>query len=122
MQDFLKKSPGFAMPPFSKGEIVLPPDKKQSRRRSARPPRWVIVKREKRRLSLFDGEATAMPSEAIQTRTKIKKNARWAIFFLISGRQDLNLRPLAPQASALPGCATPRNYNSLTNCSNLQIE
>src|SRR4030081_1839428 len=25
-----------------------------------------------------------------------------------SGRQDLNLRPLAPQASALPGCATPR--------------
>jgi hypothetical protein len=26
----------------------------------------------------------------------------------LSGRQDLNLRPLAPQASALPGCATPR--------------
>ncbi|GEL68677.1 hypothetical protein MVI01_04610 [Myxococcus virescens] len=26
-----------------------------------------------------------------------------------SGRQDLNLRPLAPQASALPGCATPRH-------------
>src|SRR5215471_13052955 len=25
-----------------------------------------------------------------------------------SGRQDLNLRPLAPHASALPGCATPR--------------
>ena len=25
-----------------------------------------------------------------------------------SGREDLNLRPLAPQASALPGCATPR--------------
>src|SRR6266496_3908878 len=29
--------------------------------------------------------------------------------FRWSGRQDLNLRPLAPQASALPGCATPRN-------------
>ncbi len=29
--------------------------------------------------------------------------------FVESGRQDLNLRPLAPQASALPGCATPRN-------------
>jgi hypothetical protein len=25
-----------------------------------------------------------------------------------SGRQDLNLRPHAPQACALPGCATPR--------------
>src|SRR5215831_14347806 len=25
-----------------------------------------------------------------------------------SGRLDLNQRPLAPQASALPGCATPR--------------
>ncbi len=25
-----------------------------------------------------------------------------------SGRQDLNLRPLAPHASALPSCATPR--------------
>jgi integrase len=29
--------------------------------------------------------------------------------FRWSGRQDLNLRPLAPQASALPGCATPRH-------------
>ena len=27
-----------------------------------------------------------------------------------SGRQDSNLRPLAPQASALPGCATPRFF------------
>jgi hypothetical protein len=26
----------------------------------------------------------------------------------LSGRQDLNLRPLGPQPSALPGCATPR--------------
>lgn len=25
-----------------------------------------------------------------------------------SGRKDLNLRPLAPHASTLPGCATPR--------------
>ena len=25
-----------------------------------------------------------------------------------SGRQDLNLRPLDPQSSALPDCATPR--------------
>ena len=28
--------------------------------------------------------------------------------FIESGRLDLNQRPLAPQASALPGCATPR--------------
>lgn len=28
---------------------------------------------------------------------------------LVSGRQDLNLRHLAPKASALPNCATPRN-------------
>ena len=34
-------------------------------------------------------------------------NVQW------SGRQDLNLRPLAPHASALPSCATSRliHYN-----------
>ena len=31
-----------------------------------------------------------------------------ALHPLISGRQDLNLRPHAPHACALPGCATPR--------------
>ena len=30
-----------------------------------------------------------------------------------SGRADLNGRPLAPQASALPGCATPRRWRRL---------
>ncbi len=30
-----------------------------------------------------------------------------------SGRQDLNLRPLAPHASALPGCATPRTRSAI---------
>src|SRR6266566_9190584 len=30
------------------------------------------------------------------------KNQEW------SGREDLNLRPPAPKAGALPGCATPR--------------
>ena len=30
---------------------------------------------------------------------------------LMSGRQDLNLRPLDPQPSALPDCATPRIMN-----------
>jgi hypothetical protein len=27
---------------------------------------------------------------------------------ILSGREDLNLRPPAPKAGALPGCATPR--------------
>src|SRR6185437_13028367 len=27
-----------------------------------------------------------------------------------SGREDLNLRPPAPKAGALPGCATPRHF------------
>ena len=30
-------------------------------------------------------------------------------FFEWSGRQDLNLRPSAPKADALPDCATPRS-------------
>jgi hypothetical protein len=34
-----------------------------------------------------------------------------------SGREDSNLRPLAPHASALPSCATPRHYKP----SSLQI-
>ena len=29
-----------------------------------------------------------------------------------SGRKDLNLRPLRPERSALPGCATPRQGDS----------
>src|SRR4029077_15549857 len=35
-----------------------------------------------------------------------------------SGRADLNGRPLAPQASTLPGCATPRRalFNSTVCC------
>jgi hypothetical protein len=32
-----------------------------------------------------------------------------------SGRQDLNLRPLGPQPSALPDYATPRCFNKLNN-------
>src|SRR6185295_18183296 len=31
-----------------------------------------------------------------------------------SGREDLNLRPPAPKAGALPGCATPRRSSHLT--------
>ncbi len=32
-----------------------------------------------------------------------------------SEREDLNLRPLAPHASALPGCATLRKVNNQIN-------
>jgi hypothetical protein len=38
-----------------------------------------------------------------------QRTRRSAEYRALSGRQDLNLRPLAPQASALPGCATPRS-------------
>ncbi len=40
------------------------------------------------------------------------------LILIWSGRKDLNLRPLAPHASALPGCATPRHYSkSAKTCS-----
>src|SRR5438132_13961129 len=32
-----------------------------------------------------------------------------------SGRRDLNPRPLDPQSSALPGCATPRRSSNRTH-------
>ena len=40
------------------------------------------------------------------------RSARRIAGFGWSGRLDLNQRPLAPQASALPGCATPRHCDS----------
>ncbi len=39
----------------------------------------------------------------------LKKGTHLRIPFKISERQDLNLRPLPPQGSALPSCATSRN-------------
>jgi hypothetical protein len=42
-------------------------------------------------------------SEAVRSR----KRARW------SGRGDLNSRPPAPKAGALPGCATPRHEDAV---------
>ena len=35
--------------------------------------------------------------------------------FSWSGREDSNLRPSAPKADALPGCATPRRSGSIAN-------
>ena len=39
----------------------------------------------------------------------------------MSGGQDLNLRPLPPQGSALPGCATARKKSGQKNNKNIQI-
>src|SRR5215470_10432203 len=36
-----------------------------------------------------------------------------------SGREDLNLRPPAPKAGALPGCATPRHSPGLFDSKSL---
>ena len=49
-----------------------------------------------RRLVLYPVELRAVREQAIKTANS------W------SGREDLNLRHLAPKASALPDCATPR--------------
>ena len=41
------------------------------------------------------------------------RNVSWGLTFEASGRQDSNLRHLAPKASALPNCATPRRTQRL---------
>ena len=43
-----------------------------------------------------------MPATRTRAAALVSLRDEW------SGRQDLNLRPLDPQSSALPGCATPR--------------
>ena len=43
-----------------------------------------------------------------RARRQSREITRCPVAQIWSGREDLNLRPLAPQASALPGCATPR--------------
>ena len=43
------------------------------------------------------------PARKARIRARVKPAEIW------SGRRDLNSRPLAPQASALPGCATSRH-------------
>ncbi len=43
-----------------------------------------------------------------QKAKKLSSKTMKAFIFQWSGRQDLNLRPLVPQTSALPDCATPR--------------
>jgi hypothetical protein len=56
---------------------------------------------------LKQNEAGASP---LITTAEAKKRHQMMSFSknVWSGRQDLNLRPPAPQAGALPNCATPR--------------
>ena len=53
-----------------------------------------------------------------RTHTGKKKGGTMSTSFswIWSGRRDSNSRPLAPHASALPGCATPRE-NEIMPCS-----
>jgi hypothetical protein len=44
----------------------------------------------------------------------LKQKPRLSGAFVISGRQDLNLRPPGPQPGALPDCATPRGQAIIT--------
>lgn len=41
---------------------------------------------------------------------KLVNNEPYGNMIKWSGRPDLNRRPLAPHASTLPGCATPRFF------------
>jgi len=65
--------------------------------------------------ALTFGEPARVNAPAMQGADSAKSEGPEAIAFArnlgafeLSGRLDLNQRPLAPQASALPGCATPR--------------
>src|SRR5262245_42883301 len=51
-------------------------------------------------MGFFGGESGRTKNGGRETANP--RNDRW------SGREDLNLRPPAPHAGALPGCATPR--------------
>ena len=56
-----------------------------------------------------NGAPVARPPESSESEgPEAPAFARNLGAFELSGRLDLNQRPLAPQASALPGCATPR--------------
>ena len=65
-----------------------------------------------RALTEFDRSATQARTRRLADRWCPKKNGLAASLLTRclcwSGRRDSNSRPLAPHASALPGCATPR--------------
>ena len=55
-----------------------------------------------------------MSAPEVRKRTCARHSGNWPRSMMgsarscWSGRKDLNLRPLRPERSALPGCATPR--------------
>ena len=44
----------------------------------------------------------------VRCSIQLSYRRRFPVWGIWSGREDLNLRPPAPKAGALPGCATPR--------------
>src|SRR5579863_1720158 len=72
-------------------------------------------------LGAGDGNRTRMTSlegwdSAIELRPRKTRQYRGPVGGLVgeSGRGDLNPRPPAPKAGALPGCATPRMHRAVT--------
>ena len=55
----------------------------------------------------LDQEAVAILSD------QTKSNGKIPLLFVWSRRRDLNPRPLGPEPSALPNCATPRPFRSV---------
>jgi hypothetical protein len=54
------------------------------------------------------GRARNRAESVAHKKSEANRSTLFALALLSSGRQDSNLRPLAPHASALPGCATSR--------------
>jgi hypothetical protein len=83
------------------------------------------LRRLRRRLDLRV-QRRAIPSEG---RRSASDGSRYAAAWICefnysqnwSGREDLNLRPLAPHASALPGCATPRHFCCAQCCASFYL-
>ena len=55
------------------------------------------------------------PSNPVDVRNNEKESRQKPAPFLWSRRRDLNPRPLGPEPSALPNCATPRTVNIISN-------
>ncbi len=73
----------------------------------------------KRKQSLQEVNRVEKPKSKLNCRV-LPSNFFWASvsYSFWSGREDLNLRPPAPKAGALPGCATPRRLIETAKDSN----
>jgi hypothetical protein len=70
-----------------------------------------------RSLLKYSVKPAGSQAQTLVGRAPIKKTAnKWRFVFSWSGRQDLNLRPLHPQRSALPDCATARLRKKRSKC------